>query len=236
MAEQFECPRCRQTVSPGQSYCNYCKTALDWAQPTQKNLAYPNYRVEKINVPPQKPQQKPLPSTRPQAVNFDRLAFLVIFIVLAYAILEPLLRSYTIWVTGTFLLLLAILVFCLIKYPAFRQGLFSAFKSIFAKLWDWVTTQHEKREGNQITTNAKPRRTPIPIDVQRQVIGRAKNRCQWEWCQIKGNLELHHMDGNPSNHKINNLIYLCPNHHQDAHDHKARIWQLRDWANSRYSS
>ena len=187
-----------------------------------------------MKVPTQPTKEKPQQGTESSSVNFNRLAFLIIALVLACAILEPLLRQYTLWITGTFLLLLAVLVFGLIKYPSFRQGLFSALKSIFTKFWAWITNRHEKQAENQVIDAGSNKRTPIPIDVQRQVIGRAKSRCQWEWCKRHGSLEIHHIDGKPSNHRLNNLIYLCPNHHQDAHDRRARTWQIHDWAKGKY--
>ena len=65
------------------------------------------------------------------------------------------------------------------------------------------------------TSRANKTRIPISTEKQQQLFERAENRCQY--CGL-GNVKLniHHIDGNPSNNNSNNLIVLCPNHHSIA--------------------
>lgn len=246
MQQTFYCPTCRAPVFYDAPVCQYCGNQLNWQQqapPTgnhqqlfnsqQQNNSVQdsNYHTAKVFVPSGKPEQK----SGSRKFNFDKFIILVIVVILVYAILQPLLKPYTFWITGGFLLLMAALIFVLIKYPSFRYGLFSAFKSIFNKIWLWISTPHEKHQESQ-ETNIVIKRTRIPRDVERQVIGRAQNRCQWVSCRITGNLDIHHIDGNPSHHRLNNLIYLCPNHHRAAHSLGARKFQLQDWARGKYSA
>lgn len=39
------------------------------------------------------------------------------------------------------------------------------------------------------------------------------NQCEYEGCAYCQNLELHHINGNPSDNRLENLQLLCPNHH-----------------------
>lgn len=61
----------------------------------------------------------------------------------------------------------------------------------------------------------KKRRIAISAKIKRQVFERAENACQM--CG-KNNVKLHihHIDNDPSNNRMGNLIVLCPNHHSQA--------------------
>lgn len=63
----------------------------------------------------------------------------------------------------------------------------------------------------------KKQRTAIPKPVRRLVLIESGHKCAILRCAIDApNLELHHIDGIPSNHDPDNLIPLCPNHHSMA--------------------
>lgn len=94
------------------------------------------------------------------------------------------------------------------------------------KVIDRMLTRSSKR-GKKV-------RIPIPIETQRLVFARANNRCQWKSCKVTANLEIHHIDNNPANNNVHNLICLCPNHHKRSQRKEKRAWLLRDWAHGRY--
>jgi hypothetical protein len=90
-------------------------------------------------------------------------------------------------------------------------------------------------QPNEGLTESSNERVPISNSLKKEVINRANGRCQWNRCQMRGyNLHIHHIDKNHSNNQFGNLIYLCPNHHQDAHHNVAPAWQLREWVKGNY--
>ena len=229
MSQQFICPQCHQYVSAGQEYCTNCRVALDWSQPTQKNLPYPSYRVEIINTQSQNPQQ----SSESRSIDTNRLVGFIVIVtvglVLAYTLLEPFVRSYVYWVVGAILILLLILVICSISYPTFRQGLLSGFKSIFHLVWRLVTKKRIDENNPQNIRQSTPR-MPIPMEIRRRVHIRAGHQCQWEGCHNESHPEIHHIDRNRSNNQLSNLILLCGHHHNEA-DHGAKpSYILHYWA------
>jgi hypothetical protein len=56
---------------------------------------------------------------------------------------------------------------------------------------------------------SKKERTPIPASVDRQVRVEAGFRCSMTRCAATSGLEIHHIDGDPSNHDPGNLLLLC---------------------------
>jgi len=235
LSQQFTCPQCHQFVLAGQGYCTNCRVALDWSQPTQKNLPYPSYRVEIINTPSQNPQQ----SSESRSIDSNRLVgFIVIVtvgIVLAYTLLEPLVRPYVYWVVGAILILLLILVICSISYPRFRQGLWSGFKSVFHLVWRLVTKKRIDENNPQNIRQSTPR-PPIPTQTKKYIWNRAGHQCQWKDCVHRRHLKIHHIDHVHSNHLPSNLILLCGIHHDDADHDNIPAYILRDWAKGKYST
>ena len=56
-------------------------------------------------------------------------------------------------------------------------------------------------------------RPPIPKQIEREALFRSQSVCCV--CQKKG-VQVHHIDGNPSNNKLSNLCVLCIEHHAEA--------------------
>lgn len=52
-------------------------------------------------------------------------------------------------------------------------------------------------------------RTPIPEEVQKAVLEEAGERCCMPDCGSTTDLVIHHIDGNPSNHDLANLLVMC---------------------------
>lgn len=76
-------------------------------------------------------------------------------------------------------------------------------------------------------------RTAVPEEIKSEILSRTNNRCCV--CQTPF-VQLHHIDGNPSNNDIDNIAPLCPNCHGQAHSKSmlttnltaARLKVLRD--------
>lgn len=58
----------------------------------------------------------------------------------------------------------------------------------------------------------KPRR-PIPRPIKRKLLLEAGYRCSIPHCPADSALEFHHIDGNPVNNRLSNLLVVCSNHH-----------------------
>lgn len=59
-------------------------------------------------------------------------------------------------------------------------------------------------------------RVEIPEKIKNKVILKSSNACCI--CQTPF-VQIHHIDGNPANNEVDNLVALCPNHHTLAHAH-----------------
>lgn len=59
-------------------------------------------------------------------------------------------------------------------------------------------------------------RKPIPAALRRKVFVKSGHQCSIPFCGEKSDLEVHHINGNPSDNRESNLIVLCPNHHAMA--------------------
>ena len=93
----------------------------------------------------------------------------------------------------------------------------------------WLFTQKGGSKGTV--------RTPIPEALKRKMFARAGDRCQFQECPETGrsNLELHHIDMNPSSNSESNLIALCPTHHHKAHtEQDITDTKLKAWAHGQY--
>jgi len=80
---------------------------------------------------------------------------------------------------------------------------------VWSGLLSWLL---RRRRGN--TPGGYKIRKPIPNTIRLQVYSRANHRCENPACSYSSNVDIHHIDGNPSNSDINNLIALCPNCHK----------------------
>jgi len=56
-------------------------------------------------------------------------------------------------------------------------------------------------------------RVPVPIPLRRILFVEAGYRCSILRCTAEAALEIHHIDGDPTNNDAGNLLVLCANHH-----------------------
>ncbi len=75
----------------------------------------------------------------------------------------------------------------------------------------------------------KGEREPIPHSIRSEVYLRSQNACENPDCLSNNAIHIHHIDMNNRNNRLNNLIALCPNCHQEAHKGKFTSSQLRNW-------
>ena len=66
-------------------------------------------------------------------------------------------------------------------------------------------------------------RTAIPLKTRQEVFRREHGRCAVPGCRSARHLAIHHLDHDPSNHALDNLVLLCDGHHTLHHDRKLRI-------------
>ena len=66
----------------------------------------------------------------------------------------------------------------------------------------------------------KGRRTPIPNRIKRELLQQRGTLC--EACKDSEDHHIHHVDGDPNNNTIENLVMLCVNCHKEEHRKKKR--------------
>ena len=72
-------------------------------------------------------------------------------------------------------------------------------------------------------------REPVPGYKRREVMKRAKYRCENIGCNKKDKPHIHHVDMKNNNNDWNNLCVLCPECHTQAHRGKYTGIQIRNW-------
>jgi len=99
----------------------------------------------------------------------------------------------------------------------------------FASLRGWLGHQAKSVAEKAIRGDVASAREPVPQDKRNEVLKQARYRCENERCNQKVRPHIHHIDMNNSNNHLSNLIALCPNCHQRAHDGKFTESQLLNW-------
>ena len=123
----------------------------------------------------------------------------------------------------------------------------AAFNSTFAAIFGVVIAAAGfvwglwgKGTGEDDNTDHWQERRAVPAGLRRKIYDRAKHRCQFPSCDVKGGkqLDVHHVNMDRSDSlDENNLIAVCPNHHREIHNSSAvTIPQVRNWARGRYGS
>lgn len=139
-------------------------------------------------------------------------------------ILPPDYQIYLYIFAGLVIVGLGVVIYFCVKDIEFREKTFSILKKLaegVSKLGFDVLRSIDEGERKD-----KKKRIPISKEIKNKVYDIAGGKCQE--CGKKGNLKIHHIDGNPSNNRITNLILLCGNHHDDADKGVIPKWRLKD--------
>ncbi|MBN2603637.1 MAG: HNH endonuclease [Candidatus Thermoplasmatota archaeon] len=65
-------------------------------------------------------------------------------------------------------------------------------------------------------------REPVPIEIKKKVLDRAKRICEYPKCKEKEFLEFHHKNLKNSDNRASNIELLCPKHHRKRHSEKIK--------------
>ncbi len=118
-------------------------------------------------------------------------------------------------------ILVALFMFSLYKFPKFRS---------------WVVRKSISVGKKVVYEDSTPAREPIPPSLYNKVMHRANYHCENPDCKNKTKPEIHHINKNNSDHRIWNLIALCPNCHKEAHNtDKFSHSQLRNFVRDSYN-
>jgi len=140
---------------------------------------------------------------------------LIFVALLAYALIADWWKEHSVLGWTIVAVLVAILVFSIYRFPAFRRWLFMG----------------AKKAGQAVVYGTKAsEREPISPENRSMILHRARYRCENPDCRQDVRPHIHHIDFDNSNNRLSNLIALCPNHHQQAHDSIFSFSQLRNWA------
>lgn len=164
-------------------------------------------------------------------MNREHKSFLGLIIVFAlligYGLFAGALKTHGQWLWIPLMLVLAGNIAAVIKFPKYRLWLGKNVKYGFEAVADNFTNTGRK----------KSERKAVPPAIQKKVLTRASEACQFPDCQEKHreNLHIHHIDWKAKNSRDeNNLIAVCPNHHNRIHrdrktytDSKVRSWARR---------
>ena len=104
----------------------------------------------------------------------------------------------------------------------------------YASVRGWLGRQAKDVVQKVVFDKVASDREPLPQATRAEILKRAQNRCEYELCHNTGKPHIHHIDMDNSNNRLVNLIGLCPNCHQKAHDGKFSQSQLFNWARRDY--
>ncbi|MDO8715620.1 MAG: HNH endonuclease signature motif containing protein [Dehalococcoidales bacterium] len=99
----------------------------------------------------------------------------------------------------------------------------------YASLRGWLRQQAKGVVQAAIFERVASEREPLSWDERARVMQRAHNRCENEQCTHGGKPHIHHIDANNQHNNLGNLVALCPNCHQQAHDGILSESQLINW-------
>lgn len=119
----------------------------------------------------------------------------------------------------------------LIKKSVKNQGLIEKEKTFLYFIFDSIKSIFSQSGKN---IGEKKERIPITNDIKNSVFDRAGDKCQI--CGEDVSLNIHHIDGNPSNNSRNNLIVLCGVDHDKADKGVIPKWRLKNVINTQKTS
>jgi hypothetical protein len=101
-------------------------------------------------------------------------------------------------------------------------------------LRDWMRRQFKGVTERVVFEDTASDREPLPQGVRKEVLERARQRCENEQCGYQEIPVIHHIDMNNSNNRLYNLVALCPNCHQKAANRVFTGSQLFNWVRRDY--
>ena len=63
---------------------------------------------------------------------------------------------------------------------------------------------------------------PVPVEMKKKVMDRAKRICEYPKCKENKLLQFHHRNLKNTDNRASNIELLCPNHHKKRHSEKTR--------------
>ena len=157
--------------------------------------------------------------TRRQKVKNDAWIAIIIAAIVFYAFLADWWRTHAILGWTILVILIGGAGYVLYRYASVRGWLGRQVKDTLAKV---------------VLEDVASEREPFTPFERDSVLKRAHYRCENESCNFQGKPHIHHIDMNNSNNNLRNLIALCPNCHQKAHDKTFSQSQLFNWARGDY--
>lgn len=104
----------------------------------------------------------------------------------------------------------------------------------YASLRGWLGRQVKDTVQKVVFEKVASAREPLSPNERDEVLRRSQSRCENERCDFQGKPHIHHIDGNNQHNNLGNLIALCPNCHQKAHDGIFTESQLINWVRRDY--
>jgi len=68
-----------------------------------------------------------------------------------------------------------------------------------------------------VNPSGKIIREPVPAKRRKEVIKRAKGKCEYRGCKQTKFLKIHHKNQRSDNNRLSNLMYVCGYHHDLIH-------------------
>lgn len=150
--------------------------------------------------------------------------FLVLGTVVLLLALVVLADLYGAWVWATPLLPIAVVIGLGIRYQGIRRSAASVASGALDAVAVW---------WKSLGSNRTKERESIPADVRRSVLDRANGACEAPNCSRRTRNHFHHIDEDPSHNVRSNIVYICPNHHDEVHRGLIPRSEQQRWARRR---
>ena len=148
---------------------------------------------------------------------------ILVVILIGYIISLLVPSEYLILIFVVLAIVAGIIAYFSIKNPEFRARASTFLGELIEGISKIGANLLKNMEERQRKENKS--RLPISKELKNKVYDIAAGKCQEGG--KKGNLIIHHIDGDPSNNRITNLVLLCGNHHDDADKGVIPKWRLK---------
>ena len=149
---------------------------------------------------------------------------IVVTVVVLLLVLVVLAERHGAWVWAVPFAVAAVIVAASVRYEGIRRVSISTAAGAVDAVGEW---------WKGLSSGRRKERTHIPDHVKQQVLERAGRVCEYPGCTRRTRNHFHHLDEDPAHNTVANIIYLCPNHHDDVHRGKVTRQELRSWTRQR---